>query len=161
MLPNLLTNKNFPPGYQVGIRRRKKLDLLVMYNCLMQNVFTQYRLSGTVDYLVAPVSGIGHLGITIVKFLNICSHNLGTHNAELLNGFCRQIILIINHSLPDIKNLKIHATNWTKNYARPFVKNSALFFNPACLLNNNHKNSFYAVKLADRRLFINATYIAG
>jgi hypothetical protein len=40
----------------------KKLDILVMDNCLMQNIFCQYELSDCVEYLVAAQSGISYPG---------------------------------------------------------------------------------------------------
>ncbi len=57
----ILTNKELNVALQTAIPG-KKLDLLVMYNCLMQNVYAQYELSDSVNYLVAPASGISHPG---------------------------------------------------------------------------------------------------
>lgn len=53
----------------------KKLDVLVMYNCLMQNIFTQFELRETVDWLVAPLSGISIPGFNYKRILNEISDN--------------------------------------------------------------------------------------
>lgn len=48
----------------------KKLDVLVMYNCLMQNVFTQFELRESVDWLIAPISGISVPGFNYKAILD-------------------------------------------------------------------------------------------
>lgn len=50
--------------------RDKKVDVMVMYNCLMQNIFTQFDLRETVDWLVAPLSGISIPGFNYGNILN-------------------------------------------------------------------------------------------
>jgi len=57
----ILTNKELAACIEKTLPN-KKLDVLVMYNCLMQNLFAQYDLRDRVDFLVAPVSGISHPG---------------------------------------------------------------------------------------------------
>ncbi len=59
---NLLSNVSFARAITgaLGAVGVAKLDLLVMFNCLMQNIFTQYEFRDCVDYLVAPVSGISY-----------------------------------------------------------------------------------------------------
>jgi len=48
----------------------KKVDVMVAYNCLMQNIFTQFSLRKTVDWLVAPLSGISIPGFNYRHVLN-------------------------------------------------------------------------------------------
>lgn len=36
----------------------KKADIVIMFNCLMQNIFTQFELKEAVSWLIAPISGI-------------------------------------------------------------------------------------------------------
>ncbi len=62
---NLLTNIELSEALRSVFDKSNngsKLDILVMYNCLMQNLFTQYELREAVDYLVAPLTGICHPG---------------------------------------------------------------------------------------------------
>lgn len=48
----------------------KKVDVFVMYNCLMQNLYTQFEFRETVDWFVAPVSGITIPGFNYVALLD-------------------------------------------------------------------------------------------
>jgi hypothetical protein len=48
----------------------KKVDVLVMYNCIMQNLFTQYEFRETVNWLVAALSGICIPGYNHTDMLN-------------------------------------------------------------------------------------------
>jgi hypothetical protein len=52
-----------------------KIDVLVMYNCLMQNTFTQYELRNGVDWLVAPLSGISLPGFNYKAVIDKISEN--------------------------------------------------------------------------------------
>ncbi|MEX6690038.1 clostripain-related cysteine peptidase [Danxiaibacter flavus] len=64
-----------------------KLDLLVMFNCLMQSVFTQFELKDCVDYFVAPVSGISHPGFNyrgIFEALKAAQPPVGTQDLAML-----------------------------------------------------------------------------
>jgi hypothetical protein len=58
-----------------NVFKEKKVDVLVMYNCLMQNIFTQYELRENVDWLVAPLSGISIPGFNYGAILNEISAN--------------------------------------------------------------------------------------
>jgi Clostripain family len=53
----------------------KKIDVMVMYNCLMQNIFTQFDFRETVDWLVAPLSGISIPGFNYGNILNKISND--------------------------------------------------------------------------------------
>lgn len=160
---NLLTNKELSSVIRSVLGAGKKLDLLVMYNCLMQNVFTQYELSGTVDYLVAPVSGIGHPGYNYREVFKYLSAQPWAHNAEVaklfLNSCASNRIPDHQSFLPEIlRTWKIHAIKLDEELYAVFREKFCTLFNAAfCLLNNNHK-ILYTVKLADRQLFNNATY---
>ncbi len=64
-----LTNKEINDSIK-NVFGEKKIDLLVMYNCIMQNIFTQFELRETVDWLVAPLSGISIPGFNYESILN-------------------------------------------------------------------------------------------
>lgn len=46
----------------LDVYENKPVDIMVLDNCLMQNIFTQYELSKKVNYLVAAESGISYPG---------------------------------------------------------------------------------------------------
>lgn len=48
----------------------KKVDVLAMYNCLMQNIFTQFDFRETVEWLIAPLSGISIPGFNYTDILD-------------------------------------------------------------------------------------------
>jgi len=69
---DMLTNKELADALQATLDN-KRVDVLLMYNCLMQNVCTQYDFRNVVDYLVAPETGISHPGynyIDVLDYLN-------------------------------------------------------------------------------------------
>jgi Clostripain family len=70
---------------------QKKLDVLVMYNCLMQNVFTQFEFKDTVDWLVAPLSGISIPGFNYPVILNEISINPDISGQEVARLFIDSI----------------------------------------------------------------------
>ena len=57
----MLTNLELREGIQASFKKRK-IDILVMYNCSMQNVYTQYEFKDCVDYFVAPSGAISFPG---------------------------------------------------------------------------------------------------
>ncbi len=62
---DILTNKEL-----AGALSSRKADVLLMHNCLMQNLCTQYDFKDVVTYLVAPESGISHPGYNYREILN-------------------------------------------------------------------------------------------
>jgi hypothetical protein len=64
-----------------------KIDVLVMYNCLMQNTFTQYELRNAVDWLVAPLSGISLPGFNYKAVINKISERPDTISSEEVASF--------------------------------------------------------------------------
>lgn len=64
-----------------------KLDILVMYNCLMQNLYTQYELRDCVDYFVAPESGICYPGYNYLGVLTELSKKTDATNEEVASFF--------------------------------------------------------------------------
>ncbi len=71
----ILTNQELSIAIDKALPQ-KKLDILVMYNCLMQNIYLQYDLSQCVEYLVAPMSGISHPGYNYTGVFNDLSADL-------------------------------------------------------------------------------------
>ncbi len=66
----MLTNKEIDICIKDIFNNQKKLDILVLDSCLMQNIFTQYELKESVDYLIASQSGItfpGHNYMGVIK----------------------------------------------------------------------------------------------
>lgn len=59
-----LLNKHFKKN-----NGKKSVAILVMNNCFMQNVFSQYDFHSAVDYLVAPISGISFPGFNFQKII--------------------------------------------------------------------------------------------
>jgi Clostripain family len=51
-----------------------KIDILIMNNCLMQNVFTQNAFHGVSTYLIAPQTGITHPGFSFECIFDIISN---------------------------------------------------------------------------------------
>lgn len=65
----LLTNKEINEAIK-NVLDQKKLDILVLDSCLMQNIFTQYELKDTVDFLIASESGITFPGHNYIDVIN-------------------------------------------------------------------------------------------
>ncbi|MBS1511138.1 MAG: hypothetical protein JST86_09870 [Bacteroidetes bacterium] len=65
----------------------KKLDVLAMYNCIMQNTFTQYALRESVDWLVAPLSGICIPGYNYTQIFNELAKNPSMDSAGVAELF--------------------------------------------------------------------------
>lgn len=74
---DILTNEEFAEAISATF---KKADILVMDNCLMQNVYAQYAFKDAVDYFIAPLSGIVLIDETMIGFnlkewfSNICDN---------------------------------------------------------------------------------------
>src|SRR6266542_1097536 len=90
----------------------ENVQMLVMMNCWMQSIETNYELKGCVDVLVGPETSIDWLGynyISIVEKLREDSKNLVPVNELYLNGLAEFIIqqtknmYSINKPLTDIK----------------------------------------------------------
>ncbi len=98
----MLSNREF----KLALEKRfkiKKVDILVMYNCLMQNIYTQYDLSKNVEQLVAASSGIGMPGFNYVEIFNSLNLNLGSSNRQLADLFLTTIPSNPFYQIPEIK----------------------------------------------------------
>lgn len=71
----------------------KKVDILVFDNCFMQNVFTQYELRKTIDYLVAAQSGISYPGFNYTAILEMLTNNINISTAEIAKAFTSRNIV--------------------------------------------------------------------
>ncbi len=89
---SILSNRELA-GALKTVFKEKKVDVLVMYNCLMQNVNTQYDLRQVVDYLVAPLSGISHPGYNYHGVLNQLAENKKMDNKNVAGLFCDNLIV--------------------------------------------------------------------
>ena len=65
----------------------KRLDLLVMFNCLMQNLYTQYEMRENVDILVAPQTGICYPGYDWRSVFEALTKQPNMTNEELAASF--------------------------------------------------------------------------
>ncbi len=86
----ILTNKELRDIIK-EVWKEGKLDVLVMYNCIMQNMYTQYELRDCVDYLVAPVSGICYPGYSYRSIFANLFYNVHNTNDYVANLFISTI----------------------------------------------------------------------
>jgi Clostripain family len=90
----LLTNKEINDAIKT-VLKEKKLDILVLDSCLMQNIFTQYELKDSVEYLVASESGITYPGHNYVSVINEIVvgivYDSPKSNEEVAKSFCTSI----------------------------------------------------------------------
>ncbi len=86
----LLTNKELASALEQE-KEKFKVDILVMYNCLMQNIYTQYELKGLVEYLVAPASGIGMPGFDYEAIYSLLNKKPAIGTTEAANFFIESI----------------------------------------------------------------------
>ena len=113
----LLTNKALSHVI-TGVFPTKKLEVLVMHNCLMQNIFTQYECRQTVDWLVAPMSGIGYPGYHYQKIFTEMARqkNITTRQTAKLFTTTINIHPAFNSCKNEIINTWcIHAVQLDKN----------------------------------------------
>ncbi len=68
-----------------------KIDVLVMYNCLMQSLLTQFEFKDTVDWLVAPLSGISIPGFNYGSILDEISLNSVITGKEISELFMKSV----------------------------------------------------------------------
>lgn len=68
VMEDMLTNEELGEAIQIS---EQKIDVLIMINCMMQNVITQYALSGVVKYLVAPQGMMGLPGYNYEEILKV------------------------------------------------------------------------------------------
>lgn len=71
----------------LAVYENKPVDIMVLDNCLMQNVFTQYELSKKVSYLVAAESGISYPGFNYRAIIEKINANINVSAEEVANEF--------------------------------------------------------------------------
>ncbi len=103
--PSILTNSELSSGITASLGN-KKVDVLVMYNCLMQNLYAQYEFKDAVDYLVAPISGISFPGYDYEAVYDKIKENPNISNENIANVFITSIGKGTLHQpyLEEIKN---------------------------------------------------------
>lgn len=87
---DILSNRELAEAL-IEIFPDKKLDILVMYNCLMQNIFTQYEFRKSVDFLVAPESGISYPGYNWIDTFKKIGKNPDAANVKIASLFIETI----------------------------------------------------------------------
>lgn len=78
---DVLSNEEIAKAIAIGYGR-KKLDVLMMINCLMQNIMLQYALRSNVHYLIAPEGIMGTPGYNYPEILK--SLFAGKSNKQML-----------------------------------------------------------------------------
>ncbi len=71
----------------LSVFENKIVDIMVLDNCLMQNIFTQYELSKKVNYLVAAESGISYPGFNYKAIIEKINANINIPPQDLANEF--------------------------------------------------------------------------
>lgn len=105
----MLTNKEIDDAVKAVFNNDKKLDILVMDSCLMQNIFTQYELKDSVDYLVASQSGITFPGHNYKGVIEGINQSKKMTVKEVANSFTTRTI-IENHPAYPVFHPDIEAT---------------------------------------------------
>ncbi len=82
----VLTVKEINDAF-LAIFETKPVDIMVLDNCLMQNIFTQFELSEKVNYLVAAESGISFPGFNYKVIIEKLSASIDMDPEALANEF--------------------------------------------------------------------------
>lgn len=76
----------------------KHIDILVINNCFMQNIFAQYDYCDAVEYYVAPISGISYPGYNFLEILKNINDNPDGNTEKIASSFVSKEV-IENHAL--------------------------------------------------------------
>ena len=77
---------------------KKHIDILVINNCFMQNIFAQYDFCDAVAYYIAPISGISYPGYNFLQILKTINENPDVKTEKIANAFVSKEV-IENHVL--------------------------------------------------------------
>ncbi len=159
---NVLTNNELNKVINT-VYKGKKLDILLMYNCLMQNVFTQYELSSSVDYLVAPLSGICHPGYNYREVFSQLNAQPDVKTEDLAKMICMNVATtrIPRHNLflNEIENTwKLHSVKLEANKYEDLKEKFHILLNEAYKLSKTNYRVLYTINITARQLFNNAEY---
>ncbi|MEY2917969.1 MAG: Clostripain family [Bacteroidota bacterium] len=89
------------------------LDILVLDNCLMQNLFTQFELCETVNYLVAAQSGISYPGFNYAAIIEKICTDITIDAGILANEFVNEQVI---RGHPEYELFKLHIeSSWCLN----------------------------------------------
>jgi hypothetical protein len=140
----------------------KKIDVLVMYNCLMQNIFTQYELRNGVDWLVAPLSGISIPGFNYKAVVNKISERPETISSEEVAALFIQTINKGNNYRKykeDIEGTwKITAEKLNNGYLESVYEKLNNFFHRVDDLSQTDSSIIYCLYETGRFLFNYSNY---
>ena len=139
-----------------------KIDVLVMYNCLMQNIFTQFELRNGVEWLVAPLSGISIPGFNYKAVVNKISENPETiSSAEVAALFIQTINKGNNYRKykEDIEGTwKITAEKLNKEHLESVYEKLNNFFQLVYDLSQTDNRIIYCLYETGRFLFNYSNY---
>ena len=76
----------------------KPIDIMLMSNCFVQNIFTQFDLHEVVDYFIAPISGISYPGFNIKEILEMLDTQA---SCQEVSKFCIDGKVIRNNQYND------------------------------------------------------------
>ena len=93
-----LSTREFAESFTgfTDIDGKKPVDILVIGNCFMQNIFAQYDLYKMVDYYVAPISGISYPGYNFIDILKRLENKTYNSVKEVAEAFADKTKLL-NH----------------------------------------------------------------
>lgn len=103
--PNLsvLTVKEINGAFKT-VFGEKKVDILVLDNCFMQNLFSQYELRNTVEYLVAAQSGISYPGFNYGDIIEMIKKDLMVTPEIIANAFVDRKIVENHEMYPEFQS---------------------------------------------------------
>jgi Clostripain family len=155
----MLTNKEIDEALKKVFITSKKLDILVLDSCLMQNIFTQYELKDSVDYLVASQSGITFPGHNYKGVIEGINQNNKMTVKEVANSFTSRTI-IENHPAypvfhPHIEDTWCFSSIQLDSSKLISIKlNFENFLNKILLLSSDDfKKFYYDIVNIQRRMF--------
>ena len=95
-----LSNKELSQALKAfsKIEGGKHIDILVINNCFMQNIFAQYDYCDAVEYYVAPISGISYPGYNFLEILKNINDNPDVSIEKTAISFVSKE-MIENHAL--------------------------------------------------------------
>ncbi len=102
---DILTSDELADAIQSGFNG-KKIDILIMMNCYMQNIHTQYSLQKSVELLIAPESIISMPGYDYRAILSGIINNPDIYPGEVV----KSVIL----SLKILSQIELHKINMSR-----------------------------------------------
>ncbi|MFN8250512.1 MAG: clostripain-related cysteine peptidase [Ferruginibacter sp.] len=97
-----LTNEEFAAAIKASFG---KVDFLIFNNCVMQNIYTQHSFQKTVDYLVAPATGIVYPCFNVRGIIGFLMANPSAENPSVAKYIAESFKENQNPDYPKYKEL--------------------------------------------------------